>query len=63
MDLQGSREAGSLARNTAFPHCNSKRIANQLDDHHQKKYDMKDNTPVRSDPGSDKRSSGTLTAA
>lgn len=59
---KNAREAGALAHSTAFPHCNSKCIANQLDDYHQKKCDMEDNTPVRSDPGSDKRSSGTLTA-
>lgn len=31
-----AREAGALANSTAFPHCKSRCIANQLDDHHQK---------------------------
>lgn len=56
-----AREAGVLAHSTAFPHCNSTCIANQLDDYHKKICDIKDGTPVRSDPIAETRSSGTLT--
>ncbi|TBU81480.1 hypothetical protein DNK06_06780 [Pseudomonas daroniae] len=56
---KNAREAGTLAHKTAFPHCNAQCVSNQLDDYH-KGCGMNDNTPLRSDPGSAKRSSGTL---
>ncbi len=57
-----AREAGALAHKTAFPHCNSQCVSNQLDDYHKNKCGMSDSTPVRSDPGSATRSAGDLTA-
>lgn len=57
-----AREAGALAHKTAFPHCNAVCISNQLDDYHKNKCGLSDDTPLRSDPGSAKRSCGTLNA-
>lgn len=55
-----ARDSGVLAHKTAFPHCNDVCTKNQLDDYHKNKCGMEDETPVRSDPGVETRSSGDL---
>jgi len=55
-----ARDTGMLAHKTAFPKCNAMCIKKQLDDYHKDKCGFDDETPLRSDPGAEKRSSGTL---
>lgn len=56
-----ARDTGMLAHKTAFPHCNSICVKKQLDEYH-KECGVKEDTPLRSDPGADSRSSGSLTS-
>ena len=59
-DYSDARETGVLAHKTAFPNCNSECIRKQLDAYHKDGLGLEDDTPVRSDPGVEDRSSGDL---
>lgn len=58
-----ARDSGVTAHKIAFPHCNEKCVAAQLDAYHQDKCGIADDEPLRSDPGCDTRSCGDLTQA
>lgn len=55
-----ARNAGAKAHKIAFPHCNEECVKKQLDAYHKDECKISENTPLRSDPGAKKRSSGTL---
>jgi Domain of unknown function (DUF4150)/GHH signature containing HNH/Endo VII superfamily nuclease toxin 2 len=59
-DYSDARETGVMAHKMAFPHCNSECIRKQLDAYHKDELGLEDDTPVRSDPGVEDRSSGDL---
>ena len=56
-----ARNAGAKAHKIAFPHCNEECVKKQLDSYHKDECGIRENEPLRSDPGASTRSSGELT--
>lgn len=57
-----ARDAGVATMMMAAPHCDSECIKNQLDAYHKDECGIKEDDPVRTDPGAGTRSAGKLNA-
>ncbi len=59
-NYQEARDAGAKAHKTAYPQCDEKCIKSQLDEYHDKKCGVNENTELRTDPKAGSRSAGKL---